>query len=225
MSKSKKTEIVDVLKNHEVDFSGKHYTCQDIATMAVNIQNKSEDLDTEKDSFGQIFILLAKTCKSVEMFLTVMGTIEARNSWKSKQNPEGTDKAPAVWVQTKSNMKTAWEKFGITPKQVKTTAELNEKLNTARKEAKQASEDAENSKETNNAIVEANQIDKSFSNLLVKMVSLYDRLDDDGRLDMFEALSTVYNQFSEEAGEAAEDEIAALLGDLPEEVEVHQASH
>lgn len=143
----------------------------------------------------------------------VCGAVEARNSWKSKQNPDGKDKAPGVWNQTKSNVKVAWETFGMKPgKDYKTSKELNDKLNEARNNKKAAEGAAEGAKKADNAIQEAAKQDTNFGNLMARMVTLYGEQTGDGKARLLEALGEVYNTFSD-----SDKDVKELMADLEKE--------
>lgn len=213
----------DVLAKHGITYMGKKLSAMDIANEALAVSTKAFDLEQEKISFGAHFIYLARTCKNVEEFLSVMGTIEARQSWKSKQNPAGEKTAPSVWTQTKSNMKVAWENFNISPKSIETTQQLNEELNKARKAKKESDKSDDASETATKAIEQASQTtDQGFANLLVKLTKLYSWMESDDEKKSFrDDLAEVYNLYSD-----TDKDIKELLGDLDSQgVEVQKAAH
>ena len=218
MSKTtaKTTPNTDVIKAHSFKFAKATYNGLDLAASAEGLQNRQTEINDDKDVFGRKFILFAGTCKSSEEFLTLCGSVEARKSWKSKQNPQGTpDTMPAVWKQYKSNIKTAWEQFDITPKDVDTVSQLNKELNAARK-AKNEADTAKTGDATTDAIVKAINVDSKLASAIGKLTKIFDKIDVEQQNEMLEELHTLANYFEDqlEAKEETAEEDEALAAEM-----------
>lgn len=221
MSKQTKTALkgveTDLIKTHQAEFAGKAFTGIDLANEAGKLQTKADNLSDSQDVFGQKFILFARTCASWEEFLSLSGSVEARKSWKSKQNPEGSKTAPTVWKQYKSNIKVAWSDFGISPQDVKTVHELNKALQEARK-AKTEADSTTSGEATTDALAKAINVDSRLASVIGAITQCFDALEQEDQGDMLEALEAVYYQF--EAGNEEsdlEDETALLASHLEDQ--------
>ena len=218
----------DLITGHSFEFAKTSYTGLDLANDAVKLQEGADSLADDQDVFGQKFILFARTCGTSAEFLALCGSIEARQSWKSKQNPVGEKTAPTVWKQYKSNIKTAWENFDITPQDVDTVSQLNKALNAARKEKKEQ-ETAETGEATTGAIVEALNTDSKLGAAMGSITQCFDQLSPELQAEMLSELHGVVAYFEDQldAEEPESGEIAALEAHIAssEQPEQKQAAH
>lgn len=202
-----------IVSSHTFTFMNATFTGLDLANSAVKVESIRADLEGEKSTLGEKFIKFAMTCKSVAEFITLTTAVEAMKSWKSKQNPDGADTPPTVWQQYKSDVKIAWEKFGITPKQAKTMHTLKERLNAARKAAKEQKDHDSEGEASAKALEHAAEIDTSLASLIGAMSKVYDSLSSDSQRDMLSRMNELLADFTE---------VAELEAHLDEETETEE---
>jgi len=215
----------DLIDTHKFTFGKGTYTGVDLANTAASLQSMSDDLADEQDVFGRKFILFARTCKSVDEFLSLCGSVEARQSWKSDQNKAGSETAPTVWKQYKSNIKTAWKNFDISPDKVDTVSKLNKALNEARKE-KKAADDAKTGDSTTAALVDAVNVDSKLAAAIGSVTQTFDKLDAEQQVEMLSELHGIVAYFEDQLNATVEqdDDLEALEQHLATEQEQQAAA-
>jgi len=217
------TPITDTIKTHSFTFLKKEFTGLDLATEAGKLQTKENTLSDSKDVFGQKFMLFAQTCKTSQEFLDLCGSIEARKSWTSKQNPEGTKKAPDVWAQYKSNVKCLWDNFDVSPKGITTVSELNKTLNKKRVAKKEQTDKEEAVKVSSEALSNVINHDSKLGAAMGAITECFDSISADLQGELLEELKTLVTYFTDQAStDSTEDtdsadidaDLAAIEADI-----------
>jgi len=189
-------ESTSVIDNHVFKFMGKDYTALDVATKAIAVQKKAEGYQADKSILGSLFVNMARTCKTASEFLGLCGAVEAKKSWKSEQNPQGSKSASETvpaWTQYKSNIKIAWTDFNITPQDYDSTGKLNKLLNEARKAKKDLKSADTGSEQLADTVNDAGLVDQRLAGILNKFTKLFASCDTDSQTIILEELISCYN--------------------------------
>jgi len=213
-----------VIDNHVFKFMGKNYTALDVATKAIAVQKKAEGYQADKSILGSLFVNMARTCKTASEFLGLCGAVEAKKSWKSEQNPQGSKSASETvpaWTQYKSNIKIAWTDFNITPQDYDSTGKLNKLLNEARKAKKDLKSADTGSEQLADTVNDAGLVDQRLAGILNKFTKLFASCDTDSQTIILEELAECYNGIVE----GSTDDLAKeLAGTETHDKEAKQAS-